>query len=143
MINAAALLIGFIVAPLSASLIRAAIARARESGADDTGAYITGTPLALASALEKIETYAKARPMEVNPAISHLFIVNPLKGGDFLLSLFRTHPPTQERIERLNELALVPGAAICFCRRSEGGSAFTRGETRAGRLLGVAAFRSG
>lgn len=109
MIGIGGLLIGMIVAPLAASLIRAAISRARESGADETGARITGTPLALASALEKMEQAVHVRPMEVNPAISHLFIVNPLRGGDFVMGLFRTHPPIGKRVERLNEIARETG----------------------------------
>ena len=109
LISIGALLIGFIVAPLAAALIRAAISRARESAADETGAQITGTPLALASALEKMQQAVHVRPMEVNPAISHLFIVNPLKGGDFVMGLFRSHPPIQQRIERLNEIARKTG----------------------------------
>ncbi len=109
LISIGAILIGFIVAPLAAALVRAAISRARESAADETGAQITGTPLALASALEKMQQAVQARPMEVNPAISHLFIVNPLKGGDFVMGLFRSHPPIPERVERLNQIARKMG----------------------------------
>ncbi len=109
LISIGALLIGFIVAPLAAAIIRAAISRARESAADETGAQITGTPLALASALEKMQQRVQARPMEVNPAISHLFIVNPLKGGDFVMGLFRSHPPIADRVKRLNEIARKTG----------------------------------
>jgi heat shock protein HtpX len=86
------------------------------TGADMAGAEITGTPLALASALEKLESYSQARPMKVNPAVSHLFIVNPLKAsarrdgndmtsGFFGGGLFSTHPPVQKRVQRLNEYA--------------------------------------
>ncbi len=109
MIAIVALLIGFIVAPLAAAIVRAAISRARESAADETGAQITGTPLALASALEKMQQAVQTRPMEVNPAISHLFIVNPLKGGDFVMGLFRSHPPIPQRVERLNQIARKMG----------------------------------
>ena len=105
MVGIGAMLIGMIVAPLAASLVRAAISRSRESGADEAGARITGTPLALASALEKIENYSRARPMQVNQAVAPLFIINPLKGGDFVSGLFRTHPPTEHRVRRLRELA--------------------------------------
>jgi heat shock protein HtpX len=105
-----------IIAPLAAGLIRTAISRQREFGADMAGAEITGTPLALASALEKLESYSQARPMKVNPAVSHLFIVNPLKAsarrdgndmtsGFFGGGLFSTHPPVQKRVQRLNEYA--------------------------------------
>lgn len=109
LIGIAAVLIGFIVAPMAAAIVRAAISRARESAADETGAQITGTPLALASALDKMQQAVRTRPMEVNPAISHLFIVNPLKGGDFVMGLFRSHPPIPERIERLNQIARKMG----------------------------------
>ena len=104
-----AILIGIIVAPLAAAIVRAAISRGRESAADETGAQITGTPLALASALEKMQQAVQTRPMEVNPAISHLFIVNPLKGGDFVMGLFRSHPPIPQRVKRLNEIARKTG----------------------------------
>ncbi|MDP2674824.1 MAG: M48 family metalloprotease [Dehalococcoidia bacterium] len=110
LLSIGAILIGFIVAPLAAAIVRAAISRSRESAADETGAQITGTPLALASALEKMQQAVQARPMEVNPAISHLFIVNPLKGGDFVMGLFRSHPPIPERVERLNEIARKMGS---------------------------------
>lgn len=93
-----------ILAPMAATLIRLAISRQREYGADETGARITGMPLALASALEKLEAYSRARPLQVSPAISHLFIVNPLGSVDFA-ALFSTHPPIRKRIERLHEMA--------------------------------------
>ena len=103
-----AMLAMIILAPIAAALIRAAISQQREYGADETGAHITGTPLSLASALEKLETYSRARPMQVNPAVSHLFIVNPLGKIDFA-TLFSTHPPIQNRIERLNQIARKTG----------------------------------
>jgi heat shock protein HtpX len=65
-------------------------------------------PLSLASALQKLEDYSRAKPMQVNPAVSHLFIVNPLGKID-MASLFSTHPPVQKRIERLNEIARRTG----------------------------------
>ena len=114
-IQIVAMLATIILAPLAAMIIRMAITRAREYGADETGAHITGTPLALASALEKLEAYAKVRPMKVNPATSHLFIVNPLRGrregeGEaWFVGLFLTHPPISKRIERLNEIARRTG----------------------------------
>ena len=73
-----AMLATIILAPIAAAIIRMAVSRQREYGADETGAEITHTPMALASALQKLEDYSKARPMQVNPAVSHLFIVNPL-----------------------------------------------------------------
>ena len=103
-----ALLATIILAPIAASVIRMAISRQREYGADEAGAAITHTPLALASALEKLEDYSKARPMRVNPAFSHLFIVNPLGKVDFS-ALFSTHPPIAKRVERLNEIAKRSG----------------------------------
>jgi heat shock protein HtpX len=98
-----------ILAPIAAALIQMAISRAREYKADETGGIISGKPEALASALKKLEEYAHRIPpeiakQEVNPATSHLFIVNPLK-GDALAALFSTHPPTEDRIRRLLELA--------------------------------------
>lgn len=101
------LLLVFIVAPLAAMLIQLAISRSREYGADEGSARITGKPLALASALEKIEYAAERMPMEVNPAASQMYIVNPM-GGDLLKSiagLFRTHPHTSDRIARLQAMA--------------------------------------
>ena len=97
-----------IVAPIAAMLIQMAISRSREYEADKSGGQICGNPLALASALEKIEYYAQhARPMEqATPATSHLFIVNPLKNsGRALISLFSTHPATADRIARLRAQA--------------------------------------
>lgn len=93
-----------ILAPIAATVIRMAISRQREFGADMTGAHIVHDPMALASALQKLQDTSKIRPMEVNPAVSHLFIVNPLGKVDFA-SLFSTHPPTAKRIERLEQLA--------------------------------------
>ena len=103
-----ALLATIIFAPIAATLIRMAISRQREYGADETGAHITHTPLALASALEKLESYSRVQPMQVNPAVSHLFIVNPLGKVDFA-ALFSTHPPIDKRIERLNQIARQTG----------------------------------
>jgi len=93
-----------ILAPIAATIIRLAVSRQREYGADMTGAHIVHDPMALASALQKLQDTSKVRPMEVNPAVSHLFIVNPLGKVDFA-SLFATHPPTEKRIARLEQLA--------------------------------------
>jgi heat shock protein HtpX len=93
-----------IVAPIAALLIQMAISRRREYGADETGAHISGDPLALASALRKLQRASEAIPMDANPATAHLFIVNPLTGGG-LVKLFSTHPPLEERIRRLQEMA--------------------------------------
>lgn len=103
-----ALLISIIVLPIAAVLIQLAISRSREFLADEGGANISRKPLALASALAKLERTVHFAPMEdANPATAHLFIVNPF--GDTMsgiANLFRTHPPTEERIARLQALAL-------------------------------------
>src|SRR3970282_2285989 len=103
-----ALLATLILAPIAASVIRMAISRQREYGADETGAHITHAPLSLASALQKLEDYSRVRPMQVNPAVSHLFIVNPLGKINFA-QRFSTHPPIEQRIERLNQIARKTG----------------------------------
>ncbi|MBE9013685.1 zinc metalloprotease HtpX [Pseudanabaenaceae cyanobacterium LEGE 13415] len=108
--NPLGLLFLIILAPLSAALIQFAISRTREFAADQGSAEITGNPLALASALEKLESIGHQIPMNGNPALSPLLIVNPLSTQG-LQSLFRTHPPTEERIRRLMELAQQPQAA--------------------------------
>ncbi len=93
-----------IVAPIAAMLIQLAISRSREYLADETGAKLSGNPEYLASALEKLEAYSQRIPMESgNPASAHMFIVNPFK-GDFLISLFSTHPPIEERVKRLRSM---------------------------------------
>jgi heat shock protein HtpX len=103
--NPLGLLVGIIVAPLAAMLIQMAISRSREFGADQAGAKLSGDPLALASALRKIEAFSQRVPMQHGgPATAHLFIINPFSAGA-LASLFRTHPPTEQRIERLEAMA--------------------------------------
>ncbi len=97
-----------ILAPLAAMLIQMAISRAREFGADRGGAQISGDPEALASALHKIEAYARGMSMEaaeLHPETAQMMIINPLAGGEGLTGLFRTHPATEERIQRLLALA--------------------------------------
>jgi heat shock protein HtpX len=102
--NPIAALVGILIAPIAAAIIQMAISRSREYIADANGAQISGAPLGLASALKKIEAYAKRIPMQHgSPATAHLFIVNPFKGG--LAGLFRTHPATEERIARLEQMA--------------------------------------
>ncbi len=99
-------LAAFLLAPLAAGLIQAGISRAREYQADVAGAEITHDPLALASALEKLQQGVKERPMEATPmaeSTAHLYIVNPFRGGG-LVSLFSTHPPLEERVRRLREM---------------------------------------
>ena len=97
-------LLMIILAPIAATIIQLAISRAREFEADATGARISVQPLALASALEKLEATVQTRPMQVPDAAAHLFIVNPLGNGGWL-NLFRTHPTTAERVERLRAMA--------------------------------------
>jgi heat shock protein HtpX len=96
-----------IVAPIAAMLIQMAISRAREFGADAGGAEISGDPQALASALRKIEAYARGLPMpaaEAHPETAQMMIINPLSGGG-LARLFSTHPATEERVARLLQMA--------------------------------------
>jgi len=101
--NPLGLLIMSIIAPIAAMVIQFAISRQNEFQADETGGRIAGDPLALAGALENLERTAKRIPMRVNPAGAHLAIVNPLSNirGRGVMSLFRTHPPTEERVARL------------------------------------------
>jgi heat shock protein HtpX len=89
------------LAPIAALLIQMAVSRSREYEADHTGANFTGNPYALARALEKLDAYSKRRPMIASPSTAHLFIVQPLVGGDTLANLFSTHPPIAKRVERL------------------------------------------
>ncbi len=96
-----------IIAPLAAMLIQMAISRSREYGADKGGAEISGNPLYLAGALRKLEMANHQIPMDANPATAHMFIVNPLTGGG-IMSLFSTHPPIEERVRRLEEMAYGP-----------------------------------
>ena len=105
--NIIGLLIIAIVMPIAAALVRAAVSRTREFQADATGAHNCGNPLALASALQKLERGSEARPMKVAEGASHLFIVNPLKGAN-LANLFSTHPPTAERVQRLTSMDIRP-----------------------------------
>jgi heat shock protein HtpX len=97
----------WLVGPLAAGLIQMAVSRSREYQADESGAFLSRDPEALATALVKLEEYAKGVPAQVNPAQAHLFIVNPLRGraAGGVATLFRTHPPTEERIRRLQEIA--------------------------------------
>ncbi|WP_018151228.1 zinc metalloprotease HtpX [Leeia oryzae] len=96
-----------IFAPLAATLIQMAISRAREFEADRGGAAISGDPLALASALQKIERYAQGyhmMPAEQHPETAQMMIINPLSGSG-ITGLFRTHPETSERVDRLMAMA--------------------------------------
>jgi heat shock protein HtpX len=98
------LLITAIVAPLAALLIQMAISRSREYAADRTAAKNSHKPLALASALRKLEHASKRIPLQAKPSTAHLFIVNPLSGKG-MASLFSTHPPIEDRVARLQQMA--------------------------------------
>jgi heat shock protein HtpX len=107
------ILLVIIVMPLAATLIQMAISRAREYEADRIGAEISGRPLWLASALQRIQSSAKQianETAEGHPATSHMFIINPLSGGHFR-GLFTTHPSTEERVGRLQAMAASMGQA--------------------------------
>ncbi|QIJ72838.1 zinc metalloprotease HtpX [Thermosulfuriphilus ammonigenes] len=97
-----------IIAPIAAALIQFAISRSREYLADATGAKICRCPMALASALKKLEEWNRRVPMQVNPAQAQMFIVNPLS-GEALMRLFSTHPPIEDRVRRLVEMARSMG----------------------------------
>ena len=101
--NIIGLLLVAVVMPLAAGVVRAAISRTREYQADATGAHTSGDPLALASALQKLERASQTRPMKVAEGASHLFIVNPLSGAS-MSKIFSTHPPMAERIRRLQDI---------------------------------------
>ncbi|HDH24747.1 MAG TPA: protease HtpX [Actinobacteria bacterium] len=103
-------LVSLILAPIAAMIIRLAISRAREYQADASGATLTGQPLNLASALRKLEMGTSRVPMNVNPAVSQLFIADPLKAlkgrnRGLFGKLFSTHPPIEDRVRRLEEMA--------------------------------------
>ena len=106
-------LLGVLIAPIAATLVQMSISRAREFMADEAAARYTGTPLALASALRKIEAWSREIPMQAgSPATAHMFIHNPFS-VEGLASLFRTHPPTEQRVSRLVAMASgrLPAAA--------------------------------
>ena len=98
-----------IIAPIAAAMIQMGISRTREYAADRTGAEVTHDPEALASALEKLERGVQARPLDATPmaeSTAHLYIVHPFAGG--VGRLFSTHPPIEERVRRLREMAYGP-----------------------------------
>jgi heat shock protein HtpX len=102
-LGAVGLLATAILAPIAAMLIQSAISRSRELAADVSGAKTSGDPMALASALRKLEAGSKIVPMNASPTTAHMFIVNPLTGKS-LFNLFSTHPSTSERVERLEAM---------------------------------------
>jgi len=103
--NIVALLAVSIIAPLAAIIVQLAISRSREYSADKQGAYFAKNSTGLASALKKLQNTARTRPMQPQPQTAHLFIVNPFK-RDFITNLFSTHPPTAERVKRLQRMPL-------------------------------------
>jgi heat shock protein HtpX len=101
-------LVSAVLAPIAATLIQLAISRTREYDADEDGSALTGDPLALASALRKLEQGTQRAPLPPERQLvnaSHLFIANPFKRGGGMQSLFATHPPMDQRIARLEQLA--------------------------------------
>lgn len=98
------MILGIVLLPIAAMLVQLAISRSREYGADDQSAALTHDPIALASALRKLADYSKKIPLPVNPAVAPLFIVQPLLPGG-LSGLFSTHPPIEQRIARLEQMA--------------------------------------
>ncbi|HEY3284523.1 MAG TPA: zinc metalloprotease HtpX [Armatimonadota bacterium] len=103
--NPIVLILTMITAPIAAMVIQMAISRSREFQADESGARLCGRPLALASALQRLERGAETIPMDASPSTAHMFIVNPLTGGGGLAGLFRTHPSTEDRVRRLQAIA--------------------------------------
>lgn len=110
--NPIALIAMAILAPLAAGLIRMAISRTREYGADKGGAQICGNPMYLAEALRKMANYSGRAKMSVNEqtaeSTAHMMIISPMIGGGFA-KLFSTHPPIEERISRLEQMAMGRG----------------------------------
>lgn len=102
--GAVGMLLSFILAPIAAMLIQMAVSRSRESQADRTGAELLGDATPLANALIKIDAAAKKMPpMEVNPAVSHVFLQSPFRGQN-MAKLFMSHPPLEERIAQLRQM---------------------------------------
>ena len=106
--NLLVMIAAMIIAPMAAAIIQMMISRSNEFQADATAARITSDPAGLASALQKIESYAQKIPMQVNPAAAQLAIINPLAGSarDTMSRLFSTHPPTEKRVAKLRGMRI-------------------------------------
>lgn len=98
------MLLMMILAPIAAMMIQMAISRTREFSADATAARYTGSPYGLISALQKLEMGSKRIPIDASPATAHMFIIKPFSGSS-IMRMFSTHPPTEDRIARLRQLA--------------------------------------
>lgn len=115
--NIIGLMLMVVLAPIAAMLVQLAVSRTREYSADEAGAMISRNPLALASALAKIDAYVKQRPVRnnANPAMASLYIINPFRGS-LVRELFSTHPSTEKRIARLERIAETMGSGRYYTR---------------------------